>query len=151
MFRPICYWVIFVVLNVWHNMQNISEELWKHFLSSSELVWAGFYCFYLNALWAVTFISVTFFLASLYEWIYWRVGQACQSLHLLMFLFWNRGYKKNGMERFDFFTLLSILLLATCQGLRKTLFIYFFCNFNFFVSVLKYILTRRYIVIRIFL
>ena len=41
--------------------------------------------------------------------------------------------QKNDMERFDFFTLLSILLLATCQGLRKTfLFIYLFIFVIFF-------------------
>ena len=47
----------------------------------------------------------------------------------------------------NFQKFLCILLLTICQDLSKTfLFIYFFCNFNFFVSVFKYIVTRRYTV-----
>ena len=47
----------------------------------------------------------------------------------------------------NFQKFLCILLLTICQDLSKTfLFIYFFCNFNFFVSVFEYIVTRRYTV-----
>ena len=47
----------------------------------------------------------------------------------------------------NFQKFISILLLTICQDLSKTfLFIYFFCNFNFFVSVFEYIVTRRYTV-----
>ena len=134
MFRPICYWIIFVVLNVWNNMQNISEELWKHSLSSSELVWAEVLLLLL-----ICFVGYYFHISDL---VFWPVFKSeyieewvrpSNAFIYWCFCFGTEVTKNNGMERFDFSTFLSILLLATCQGLRKTfLFIYLFIFVIFF-------------------
>ena len=140
------YWIIFVVLNIWRNMQNISEELWKHSLSSSELVWAEVLLLLL-----ICFMGYYFHISDLVFWPVFRSEyieewvRPANAFIYWCFCFWTEVTKNNGMERFDFFTFFSILILATWQDLRKTFFIYFFCNFCCFVSVFKYIVTRRYI------
>ena len=122
MFKPICYWIIFVVLNVWHNMQNISEELWGEFLLLLLICFIGYYFHISDLVFWPVFMSeyIEVWVRPANTFIYW------------CFIFGTKVAKNNGMEWFDFFTFLSILLLATCQGLRKTfLFIYFFVIFIF--------------------
>ena len=151
MFRPICYWVIFVVLNVWqyakHFWRTLKTLFIKFWVSLSRVLLLLLKCF----MGCYFHISNLFFGQSLWVNIL-KSGSGLPIPSFIDVFVLEQRLQKNDMERFDFFTLLSILLLATCQGLRKTfLFIYLFCNFNFFVLVFKYILTRRYIVIRILL
>ena len=112
-------------------MQNISEELWKHSLSKSELVWAE-----VLLLLFICFMGYYFHISDL---VFWPVFKSkyikewvrpASALIYWCFCFGTEVTKNNGIERFDFSTVLSIFLLATCQGLRKTfIFIYFFVIF----------------------
>ena len=112
-------------------MQNISEELWKHSLSSSELVWAEVLLLLL-----ICFMGYYFYIIDL---VFWPVvNSKCFEKWVRpvnTFICWCSCFgaevtKNNGMERFDIFTFPSILLLATCQGLRKT-FLFIFGIFFF--------------------
>ena len=122
-----CYWIIFVVLNIWRNMQNISEELWKHSLSSSELVWAEVLLLLL-----ICFMGYYFYISDLVFWPVFKsqyieewVVRSASAFIYWCFCFWTEVTKNNVMERFDFFTFFYILILATWQDLRKTFFIFF--------------------------
>ena len=130
-FGPICYWIIFVVLNVWHNVQKISQELWKHSLSRSKLFWEEFLLLLL-----ICFMS--HLLLSYQKPCFWPVFKSKYIEEWVrpanVFIYWcfcfgTEVTKTNGMERFNFFTFLSILLLATCEGLRKAFFIYYYYYF----------------------
>ena len=146
MFRPICYRIIFVVLSVWHNMQNISEELWKHFLSSSELFWVSLSSFYLYALWAITFISVTLFFGQSLRVNILNSGSDLPMPSFIDDVVLEQRLQKI-MVRKDLMFLHFFPFYCYMPRLKKNhLFLYFFCNFDFFVSVFKYIVTRRYIV-----
>ena len=142
MFKPICYWINFVVLNVWHNMQNLSEELWAEFLLLLLICFIGYY-FHISDLvfWPVCKSEY------IEEWV-----RPANTFIYWCFIFGTKVAKNNGMERFDFFTFLFHFITCYMPRLKKKIFIYlfFFVIFIFFVSVFKYIVTRRYIVKNIF-
>ena len=134
-------------------MQNISEELWKHSLSKSELVWAE-----VLLLLFICFMGYYFHISDLVFWPVFKseyIEEWVRPSFIDVFCFWTEVTKNNGMERFKFFTFISILILATCQGLRKTYLFIFFVIFIFLFQSSKYcyrkIYFQKYIVIRIFL
>ena len=104
-FRPICYWIIFVVLNVW-----------------------AIYYFHIKNL---------VFGQSLRVNILKSGSGLPMSSFIDAFVLEQRLQKLMVWKDLIFFTFLSILLLATCEGLRKAFFIYYYYFFVIFIFLFQ--------------
>ena len=104
-FRPICYWIIFVVLNVWA----------IYYFHIKNLVFGQ--SLRVNILKSGSGLPVSSFIDA--------------------FVLEQRLQKLMVWKDLIFFTFLSILLLATCEGLRKAFFIYHYYFFVIFIFLFQ--------------
>ena len=105
-----------------------------------------FYSFCLYALWAITFISVTLFFGQSLRVNILKSGSDLPMPSFIDDVVLEQRLQKI-MVRKDLMFLHFFPFHCYMPRLKKNhLFLYFFCNFDFFVSVFKYIVTRRYIV-----
>ena len=112
----------------------------------------SFYCFYLYALWAIYYFYIKnlVFGQSLRVNILKSGSGLPMSSFIDAFVLEQRLQKLMVWKDLIFFTFLSILLLATCEGLRKAFFIYYFFVIFIFLFQSSNILSQEDILSKIY-
>ena len=126
----------------------ICKTFLKNFENAAKLVWAEILLLLL-----ICFMSYRVHISDLVFWPVFKseyIEKCVRPANAFIcwcFCFGTEVKKNNVMGRFDFYISFRFI---TCYmpKLKKNvyLFIYLFCNFHFFVSVFKYIVTRKYII-----